>query len=367
MNDTVADFSATQAMPLKRLCARRMAKAHRAIERRTELVAAAKSAISHAAAQLSAVLGAKVSLEARLLPAVAEPARALSFAAGFAVLDLGALETRAVVELELPFLVGLLERLAGRPGTKTPVLELTRVEEAAFGYLALVALEAVSKSPISKLFSPRLQSVQTERGAVMVELERAPHLVFELRMAIADREGTVRILVPASTIETALKPIAESPTVGTLPAIQLGATCRIGRSALEPAALEALAQGDVVVFDGVSQSNGKLTGPASLHTTTFSLYGQLGAEGFTYARSLTRKTLEIPMSDAANLPVEVEIELGRVALPLSELATLRDGTVLALHLDARQPVILRVGDRAIARAELVELDGEIGARILNLL
>jgi len=67
------------------------------------------------------------------------------------------------------------------------------------------------------------------------------------------------------------------------------------------------------------------------------------------------------------LPVEVEIELTRLLLPLSELAGLKPGALLPLHINASEPVLLRVGDRAVARAELVDIEGEVGARILTLL
>lgn len=67
------------------------------------------------------------------------------------------------------------------------------------------------------------------------------------------------------------------------------------------------------------------------------------------------------------LPVDVEIELTRLMLPLSELAVLKPGALLPLRISANEPVVLRVGDRAVARAELVEIEGEVGARILALL
>ncbi len=66
------------------------------------------------------------------------------------------------------------------------------------------------------------------------------------------------------------------------------------------------------------------------------------------------------------LPVEVEVELTRINLPLSELGTLRPGAVLPLRQRDDDPVTLKIGGRAIARAELVDIDGEVGARILEL-
>ena len=69
----------------------------------------------------------------------------------------------------------------------------------------------------------------------------------------------------------------------------------------------------------------------------------------------------------ASLPVEVEIELTRLLLPVSELAALRPGGVLPLRISASEPVVLRIGERAVASAELVDIEGEVGARILALL
>jgi type III secretion protein Q len=43
------------------------------------------------------------------------------------------------------------------------------------------------------------------------------------------------------------------------------------------------------------------------------------------------------------------------------------GTVLPLRIATGSPVFVRAGERRIARAELVEIDGEIAARILGLI
>ena len=67
------------------------------------------------------------------------------------------------------------------------------------------------------------------------------------------------------------------------------------------------------------------------------------------------------------VPVEVEIELTRLRLPLHQLGNVRPGSVLPLHINAAQQVIVRIGDKAVARAELVEIEGEIGARIIAML
>ena len=68
----------------------------------------------------------------------------------------------------------------------------------------------------------------------------------------------------------------------------------------------------------------------------------------------------------SELPVELEVELARVPLSLAEVAALQPGAVIPLRVSAGDPVFLRAGDRRIARAELVEIDGEVAARVLEL-
>ncbi len=69
---------------------------------------------------------------------------------------------------------------------------------------------------------------------------------------------------------------------------------------------------------------------------------------------------------AAAVPVLLEVELARVPLPLAELARLEPGAALPLAIDRRGLVTLRVGDRAVARGELVDVDGAVGVRIVSL-
>jgi type III secretion protein Q len=68
----------------------------------------------------------------------------------------------------------------------------------------------------------------------------------------------------------------------------------------------------------------------------------------------------------AQLTVLLEVELARVEVPLAELARLEPGAALPLSLDRRGLVTLRVGERAIGRGELVDVDGAVGVRVIAL-
>ncbi len=74
------------------------------------------------------------------------------------------------------------------------------------------------------------------------------------------------------------------------------------------------------------------------------------------------------LTDAAlDAPVVVRVELGAVSLPAREWAELQPGDVLETGHATNEPVILRIAGRAVARGELVSIDGEVGVRIRDLL
>jgi type III secretion system YscQ/HrcQ family protein len=67
----------------------------------------------------------------------------------------------------------------------------------------------------------------------------------------------------------------------------------------------------------------------------------------------------------ADVPVTLTVELGRVNLPLHRLADLKPGDVLELGRHAREPVELTSGGRLVARGELVQVDAELGVRVVQ--
>lgn len=68
-----------------------------------------------------------------------------------------------------------------------------------------------------------------------------------------------------------------------------------------------------------------------------------------------------------DLPVNLTVELGRLSLSLAKLADLKPGDILELARTRREPLELTSGDRLVARAELVQIDQELGLRILQVL
>ncbi len=70
---------------------------------------------------------------------------------------------------------------------------------------------------------------------------------------------------------------------------------------------------------------------------------------------------------ALEAPVVVRVELASVSLSAREVASLKPGDVLESQRRIGEPVVLRVGGRVIARGDLVDVEGELGVRIREIL
>ncbi|HWZ93320.1 MAG TPA: FliM/FliN family flagellar motor switch protein, partial [Polyangiaceae bacterium] len=65
-------------------------------------------------------------------------------------------------------------------------------------------------------------------------------------------------------------------------------------------------------------------------------------------------------------PIVVRLEMGAVSMTAREWAELGPGDVIETGRRIAEPVILRVAGREVARGELVNLEGELGVRIREL-
>ncbi len=67
-----------------------------------------------------------------------------------------------------------------------------------------------------------------------------------------------------------------------------------------------------------------------------------------------------------DVPLQLAVELGRVPITAEEIVALKVGQVIDLNRVAGEPVELSVNSRIVARGELVEVDGNLGVRVLSL-
>ena len=117
--------------------------------------------------------------------------------------------------------------------------------------------------------------------------------------------------------------------------------------------LAALAVGDVLLLDeGAARQ--QLVVPGGLEVA-----GR--AEGDLF------HVEELNMTETqASYPLTVSVEVARVTVTFGELARLEPGSVLPLDIRRDGAVVLRAGERAIARGQLVDVEGALGIRVLEL-
>jgi type III secretion protein Q len=305
-----------------------------------EVTAAARTAgrraADGAASALGRVLACEVRLEARALPGPESPAAG----AARLGLDLAALPAPAALEVDAALVARLVDRVAGGPGEPAGATVLTPLETSMLELLALAAVEgACGAAPeLDRLLAPRLVRRATPvPGALAVEL----------RFSAAGVSGAARLLLPPM----ALRALRAS---GPMPPIAIPASLRSGAATLAPEDLAALSPGDVVLLD---------LPPGERHVALFP--GGLAAAGRIEGDSLHVE--ETSMTEPhAQLPVTLEVELVRFPVMLADLARLEPGAILNLPVDRRGLVTLRAAERAVARGELVDVDGAVGVRVLSI-
>jgi flagellar motor switch/type III secretory pathway protein FliN len=97
---------------------------------------------------------------------------------------------------------------------------------------------------------------------------------------------------------------------------------------------------------------------------TLGIDGRLVLRGDAEELGMTDENAAL-VENLGEVPVVVRVEIGSAQMRAREWAELRTGDVFALGQRIAEPVTLRVGGVEVARGELIEIDGEVGVRILS--
>ena len=357
---------------LARLTTRKVGRARVLLARRPSLAAELEELRRSAAGLLSGALGGEMQLTARMADAVVQPSRALGHTALLCVLSLDGPGADAVLELDPRLAATLAALRTGGTGPDVPVLAVTRFERALLAELVLGTLAALRELGAAEArWRPRLVEVGTPRAEAERRLGRRGSLLIELQLQSAAVHGRALLHVPELALRAVALGVPEhrGPPGAGIARARIGFSPRIRCGAVWGHVLGELA-GAAVVLPGFRLVTGVLHGPLALVRSGVSLTGMLGPEGFRHAGSdFHPPSQEVTHVDPtlSELPVELEVELARVPLSLAELGALQPGAIVPLRVGAGDPVFLRAGDRRIGRAELVELEGEVAARVLELL
>ncbi len=148
-----------------------------------------------------------------------------------------------------------------------------------------------------------------------------------------------------------------------------------GWTELRPAEVSVLAPGDVVILSKrvpdelVLFKAGNLVVMAKIGTKGFRVMEIRRVQGGDIMpdADLISQVQDpgevVEFSSAADLPVSISAEAGRVDLTVAQLSGLRAGDVLTLPQTLMGPIELRAGDRLVARGELVDVEGLRGVRL----
>jgi type III secretion system YscQ/HrcQ family protein len=164
--------------------------------------------------------------------------------------------------------------------------------------------------------------------------------------------------------------------------VELTLVASAGSARLGVADLESLGRSDLLLLDGcrLQYEGGGWTGEVDLYLeggrrTRWSCTVQARTlrvesvtssqeQPMTEGKTRIESSADELMKLAGDAPVEVTVELARFTLSLQQLAELRKGEVLLTGRPLGESVTVRAAGRAIASGELVDVDGEVGVRVL---
>jgi len=229
----------------------------------------------------------------------------------------------------------LAQRLLGGPGELAAARPLTAAEHAIWALALAAAIEDLDLPaevwPLAEL-DPDLV-----RDATQIELG-------------LDLAGTPLTVVALCPRELEL----QVPPPRALPAWKFYVPVVVGACALPRASLTRLAVRDVITLEG-----------------GLALWFGEGAIGLAATPGMVEAKVttgyvprDMALPDEAH--VELIVQLGTTRLTLRQLAELAPGAIVALGRPLSGPFELRAAGRLIGHGELVDVDGEVGVRIVSL-
>jgi len=236
----------------------------------------------------------------------------------------------------------LAQRLLGGPDELAAARPLTVVEHAIW---ALAVAAAIADTGIAAEVWP------LERGAAL----RDP-------ISVAFAVELPRGLAPVMTVTASFSRdlLVRAPPARPMPAWPLALPILVGRCALPAASLRALRMRDVITLErGVAG-----LGDLELRVGDGGI-GLSAAPGAVEARVATEYVpRDMALADAASF--ELTVQLGAARLSLRQLGGLAIGQIVPLGRPLAGPYEIRAAGRVVGQGELVDIDGELGVRIVSI-
>jgi type III secretion system YscQ/HrcQ family protein len=338
---------------------------------------------ARATAEAEALLGVRAELRpgvVELWPAAdARAALAAPSCALWLEHDAGARALPLVCQLAPELGAALVDRVLGGDG-KTAHVAGAVLDEVSAGVLAYLAARVCAASAAELRVRAPLRAAEEAHARV----GDARVLVWPLALALSgEHAGTLRVFIAESTARALATRAQIAPRRSQVATLPIALCAHAARVTLHRRELAALAVGDVIIPDrcALARDARGYAGPIELHAignARVLLHAQAHAAALTIDAVTGNgedvmsegKRIQTAALDAARLgddvPLELCLEVARFNLPLGELSALAPGEILSTGRAIGEHVALSIAGRVVARGELVDIDGEIGMRVLEL-
>lgn len=325
------------------------------------------------------------------------------------VVGCGGSEHKIIADLDPSIATLCIDRLLGGNGDVGRIQRpLTEIEEGVLSFILLKAMGFVHEgwetgrelALTLDRFASRLEELQSIIDAV------PGYHALALSISVGKKVGYLRLLIPDTLItdhfqqvvaqsggpqseqehmRTVFAALGEREVVGRVEVAQLD---------LGPDDIADLETGDIVILEShqLALTPQGLTGTAFVKIGTGQnggLKAQIESDGdrsrLVVANIVVQEEpAESQMADSnggdiegtddnlpetegllRDVPAPVVVELGRIRMNTAQVIRLRQGQILRLPRGPNDPVDLVVNGKVFARGELIEVDGELGVRLLQ--
>ena len=298
------------------------------------------------------------------------------------VIDAGEAQRGFLLELEPSLAASLVDRALGGDGGLSAPLgagAIGATERGILAYLAARALSALTFSPL------RVRAVLPASEVPRDLFGDAPMPSLGLDLRLGEAEFKLRLFLDERNLS---RPSQRPPR--PLPAeLELDLIVELGQARLRSAELMSARPGDILIVDELFCASSRLP-PSRLRArieggSRTNIWIRSDAAGLRVeAIETTGLKADPPVAEIRTMPMmtptttarlletvgdarlELSIEIARLRLSLEELAALSEDMVLLSGRPLLEPVVLRLSGRPWAKGELVDIEGEVGVRILQL-
>lgn len=315
---------------------------------------------------------------------------------------------RALVEIEHDLITGLTETIFGNEGSGGNRLlrTLSNIETGVIEFLVLRIIRAMSETMAGySAITLRLEQLLLQGGQSLKHPEAIadpadPVLQLTARLTVADLLSYIRLYLPYRLLQdTSDRQMSRDNQLDllerwlpTISSVKTELIAELGEIRLTLQEIASLEPSDIVLLQNVSvhYSAGQLTGEVKMRlgiqgagcfsgdiicekSSVKVILNRFAANPRTQSQQegVSMSSEEEGIAQSAefvqSVPVTIVVELGRRSMTISDVTRLRLGQIIDLQRIPSEPVDLTVDGKLIGKGELVDVDGDLGVRILKLL